>query len=318
MTCYHPLQAWQSDLLNNKGKRDVIFKKAVGFTEIQLPCGQCIGCRLERSRIWALRCVHEASLYSKNCFITLTFNNESLDSRNNKYSLDKSDFQLFMKRLRKRFHGVDSVVSESNPDGKIFPIRFFHCGEYGELYGRPHYHACLFNFDFPDKVFLKRKNDNDYYTSESLSELWPYGFSVIGDVTFDSAAYVARYIMKKVTGDDADEHYNLLDVSTGEVFTRIPEYTTMSRMPGIGKRWIQEYLTSVYPRDAVRINGQSVKPPRYYDSFLESEFPDDFSEIKSRRKENARVNSYDNGLLRLAQKEYCKKQQISLLKRELE
>ena len=135
MTCYHPLECWRVD-----GQSKLAFVKpreALIREKLEVPCGQCIGCRLERSRQWAVRCIHEAQLHKDNCFITLTYNDEHLPSPP---SLSVRDFQLFMKRLRKRF-------------GK--GIRFFHCGEYGEKYGRPHYHACLFGFDFPDRVQFK-------------------------------------------------------------------------------------------------------------------------------------------------------------------
>ena len=166
----------------------------------KLPCGQCVGCRLERSRQWAIRCMHEAQMHEDNCFITLTFNPESLDDRSNPWSLDVRDFQLFMKRLRKKYGAG---------------IRFYHCGEYGELNKRPHYHACIFGFDFPDKRLWKVTNSGHrLYISESLDELWPFGFCTIGNVTFESAAYVARYIMKKVNGDAAADHYEWIDEDT--------------------------------------------------------------------------------------------------------
>ena len=118
-------------------------------------------------------------MYDDNCFITLTYSNQHIPADG---SLDVRVFQKFMKRLRKRFG-----------DG----IRFYHCGEYGSLLGRPHYHACLFNFDFPDKYLWKENNGQKLYRSPSLEELWPYGYSSIGTVTFESAAYVARYILKR-------------------------------------------------------------------------------------------------------------------------
>jgi hypothetical protein len=133
MPCYFPITAWRSkDGKNEAGKWPVVFKPTAGYLdkELKLPCGRCIGCRLERSRQWAVRCVHEASLHEKNCFITLTYSPENLPKDG---SLDVSHFQKFMKRFRKRF----------GPG-----IRFFHCGEYGESLSRPHYHACIFGFDF--------------------------------------------------------------------------------------------------------------------------------------------------------------------------
>lgn len=207
MVCYYPMHAFQSRHQGANGKCEVLFNRSValrkGYKEIKLSCGQCVGCRLERSRQWAVRCMHEASLHKHNCFITLTFSPAALAARENP-SLDVRDFQLFMKRYRKRFG-----------EG----IRFFHCGEYGDKLGRPHYHACIFGHDFEDKYFW-RKSDSGYpvYRSPVLEELWTHGFSEIGTVTFDSAAYVARYIMKKVNGKDAKDHYTSVDLGTGEVF----------------------------------------------------------------------------------------------------
>lgn len=315
MSCFKPLQALYTSNFTTKGKREVmvlkrsISKQFVGNPNVfDIPCGRCIGCRLERSRQWAIRCVHESSLYLNNSFITLTFNDESLYSRSRPFSLDVRDYQLFMKRLRKRFDGLQAVTDD---DGNVsYPIRFFHCGEYGDLYERPHYHACLFNFDFPDKKLWKTINGYPVWTSDVLSELWPFGFSSIGSVTFDSAAYVARYIMKKVTGDKADEHY--LD--------RIPEYVTMSRNGGIGKEWFKKNWQDVYinGNDSVIMNGRQVKPPKYYDSQYEIVFPSDLEFLKSERKRKALSKEADNTVDRLIVREKIKKRAIKLLPRIVE
>lgn len=238
-----------------------------------VPCGKCAGCRLERSRQWAVRCVHEASLYEeRNSFITLTFNDRFLPRDN---SLDKKYFQDFMKRLRKCY--VPTVPKHySQADREAFMrdhgIRYYHCGEYGELFQRPHYHALLFNHVFDDLVHYKNtRNGCKLYTSEKLQRLWscpdsgrPYGFVTVGEVTFDSAAYCARYIMKKVFGDDAESHY----------CGRLPEYTTMSRAPGIAKGWFDQFWKDIYPKDKFHLENSKGKmiahrPPRYYDSQFE-------------------------------------------------
>ena len=134
------------------------------------------------------------------------------------------------------------------------------CGEYGEDFSRPHYHALLFNCFFPDR---KKHSTGDsgsvIYTSEALAKLWPFGFSSIGDVTFESAAYCSRYIMKKVTGDLAESHYETVDLSTGEVSARVPEFNRMSLKPGIGAEWIKRYNKDVYPRDvAIIVTGKQI------------------------------------------------------------
>lgn len=311
MACYKPMQVFK--LLVSKtanGKSVIVFKRPNGspqyYEEMTLPCSQCIGCRLERSRQWAVRCVHESRSHDLNCFITLTFNNDSLLSRDNPFTVDVRDFQLFMKRFRKRFGSG---------------IRFFHCGEYGDLYKRPHYHACIFGFDFPDKVHWKTVNDFPLYTSKILEELWPYGFSTIGSVTFDSAAYVARYIMKKVTGDAAPSHYTIIDDNTGEILlTRKPEYVTMSRRPGIGKEWFDRYWKDVYVNgeDTVMMNGKKVRPPKYYDSQFEIIRPSDLELVKLERVRKASLHEADNTYDRLIVREKVQLARLRSLPRVVE
>lgn len=269
---------------------------------VTVPCGQCIGCRLERSRMWAVRMAHEASMHKHNCFITLTYNDQHLPADR---SLDVRVFQLFMKRLRKMYG-----------EG----IRFFHCGEYGSKYGRPHYHACLFNFDFPDKYLWKASEGSGepLYVSKSLQELWPFGYSSIGNVTFQSAAYVARYITKKITGDMASAHYEYIDPDTGEIFQRKPEYTTMSRRPGIGSTWIQKYSSDVYRGDFVLINGRKVKPPKFYDKYFEHEYPSDYEIMKRKRVSDGKLRAADQTPERLKVREEVQMHRYRRLKRGFE
>lgn len=311
------MTAWYSKEINPTGKRSLVWDKSKALqpdAPLEIACGQCIGCRLERSRQWAIRCVHEASLWENNCFITLTFDNEHLHQRENPWSLDVADFQKFMKRLRKKYGSG---------------VRFFHCGEYGEKYGRPHYHACLFNFDFHDKELFNIVNGHRLYVSKSLSELWPYGFSTIGDVTFESAAYVARYIMKKVTGDAADERYLYAD-EDGVAVSIKPEYTTMSRRPGIASGWFDKFGTDVFPTvtkdidfdsyegDYVVMNGKKMRPPKFYDRLLERTRPFEHDFIKDARKVNGSKHDENNTPERLAVREEVKRRQIQQLIRPLD
>ena len=305
MTCYKPLLAWRDPYnLGKNGKPSLTFKGHPGLEPIRIPCGQCLGCRLERSRQWATRCIHEASLWSHNCFLTLTFDDWHLP-RNG--SLEPKIFVDFMKRFRKRFKGIDSTV---NDDGEvIYPIRFFHCGEYGELYNRPHHHAIIFNFDFSDKELWKVRNGNYLYRSRSLESLWPFGFCSIGAVTFDSAAYVARYILKKVTGDNSLTHYS----------GKIPEYVTMSRRPGIARDWFLKYKDNIYDNDKVYIKpGLVVKPPRYYDKIYDEINPDRMLEVKEKRYQIAQSCSPICDYQRLNVRNHLKVLKIKQLKRLLE
>lgn len=314
MTCYYPLSAVRESTPGQSGKYSLSFSKAAINAQpdsvIKVPCGKCIGCNLEYARQWAVRCYHEASLYERNCFITLTFDDAHLPAN---MSLDKRDFQLFMKRLRKEYVGFQPVVV----DGVVtYPIRYFHCGEYGELLGRPHYHACLFNFDFSDKVLHTITGRGDrLYTSVALSRLWPFGFNLIGDVTFESAAYVARYVSKKVANKDSLERFTFVDSSTGEMIEREPEYTTMSRRPGIGKGWFDKYMSDIYPSDFLVVKGFKNKPPRFYDFQYEAISADALLATKLRRRQEAIKRADDSTPARLKVRETVKLARISILKR---
>lgn len=283
MPCTHPLKAYRSSKRNPSGKYGIVFSSKDGNPDslIELPCGQCIECRLERSRQWALRCVHEASLYEDNCFITLTYSQENMPPNGN---LQLEDFQKFMKRLRKAYTGRT--------------IRYYMCGEYGEnleysrngKFGHPHYHACLFNLDFQDKEPYSEREGVVLYTSKQLQELWPYGFVTVGEVTFESAAYTARYVMKKQLGKNASEHYSIIDQTTGEyLFSMRPEFTTMSRRPGIGKGWYEKYKGDL-EKDFITSRGIKMKPPKFYDGLLEQEDPVRYQEVKQKRMEEAKTD----------------------------
>jgi hypothetical protein len=236
-----------------------------------------------------MRCVHEAALHEDNCFLTLTYEDRKLPESG---SLDHKDFQDFMKRLRRRYEPRK--------------IKYYMCGEYGEDTKRPHYHACLFNFDFADKTIYKTQNGFNLYNSDTLHDLWGHGYCVIGDVTFDSAAYVARYIMKKINGDAADLHYGDLK----------PEYNAMSN--GIGKEWFNKFKDDVFPGDFVVMNGKKVAVPKYYEMLLDKDDPDLLKLLKARRKyELTKIDEEELFAKRLDVKQHCKKNQISLLPRRL-
>lgn len=238
MPCYGPLQAFYPKA--NSGSNRLVFKKSDSETgiPISVPCGKCIGCKLEHSRQWALRCMHEKRLHTDSSFLTLTYDPAHLPSGG---SLVKRDLQLFMKRLRKQFG-----------EG----VRFFACGEYGEKSLRPHYHVLLLNKDFNDKRPISTGSEYTLYASKLLSQLWTSGSHAIGDVNFESAAYVARYCTKKITGPKAADHYK----------GRTPEFLVMSRRPGIGSGYLDKYKTELYTHDNCIINGVPSSLPRFYDT----------------------------------------------------
>lgn len=248
MTCFRPLSAFR-----RPGGEVCIGVAPADCWHMELPCGKCIGCRMERKRQWTLRIIHEAQLYDANSFVTLTYSELSLPES---LSLEYRDFQGFMKRLRRRCVGVSTIS-----DGRK-PIRFFVAGEYGGLTKRPHYHAILFNCDFPDKQPLM----NGTFRSAKCEDIWKRGNVVIGAVTSASAAYVAGYAAKKVYGQAAAEFYeDVVNVRTGELSCRRPEFVQMSRDPGIGREWFARFASDVFPNDGVYVEGgQRYKVPRYY------------------------------------------------------
>lgn len=180
-----------------------------------------------------------------------------------------------MKRLRKSL------------DGK--KVRFYMAGEYGEETWRPHYHALLFGYR-PDDMKYWRKataNKGNLYESPSLEKIWGLGRVLIGDVTYESANYVARYCLKKVTGVMADEHYSRVDSETGEVYQLPPEFNQMSRKPGIGAAFIEKYSNDVYQTDSVILNGREKKVPKYYDKWFAEQFPEEYAELQLDRSRRA-------------------------------
>jgi len=293
MPCYYPLQGYRSKAGRTNGKWAVTFSPTEGYPDLKvsLPCGQCVGCRLERSRQWAMRCVHEMRQHTENSFITLTFDDEHLNPQE---SLVKSDFQNFMKRLRK------------NTGAKI---RYFHCGEYGEKLSRPHHHAILFGYNFPDRKYFKHNKGNNLYTSETLDKSWQHqGHSLIGEANFETAAYTARYILKKVTGPQAANHYN----------GKIPEYCTMSRRPGIGKTHYDKFKDEIFPDDFVVMRDQKMTPPKYYMDLLEQDTPEAYEDIKLARYKKAKNNTDFENYARLPVKEEVTFAKLKMKSRPIE
>lgn len=306
MPCFSPLKGYRAKDVNPSGKRSIVFNPDKGFVDrpVKLPCGQCVGCRLERSRQWAVRCVHEAQSFERNSYITLTFDNNHLPDD---YSVCVRDHQLFMHKLRKHVRQRTGAK-----------IKFFLCGEYGDINRRPHYHALIFNYQFSDlELWKQNANGDDVFRSETLDALWGQGFCTVGEVSFESAAYVARYVMKKRNGDCAEEHYTCMHPLTGEIVVQTPEYLAMSRGEAIGKRWLKQYPTDVYPDDFVVLNGKKFRPPRWYDTVLEKDNPKLFREIKRRRKLSTHRHAANNTPARLRVREVCQRAKLERLKREL-
>lgn len=220
-----------------------------------LKCGQCMECRLAYSREWAIRISHEAAMHDQSCFLTLTYDDENLPRFG---QLVKRDLQLFFKRLRK-------ITG---------PFRYVACGEYGDLRRRPHFHVALFGVDFRgDRVEYGNGIRGDViYVSRTVASVWgksvfPFGHT-IGSVTFESGAYIARYITKRVSGVGASPMPLACDPETGEMIMPNPEFLLCSK--GIGKAWFREYfMEDVYPHARViTAQGSPAPVPRYYKSLL--------------------------------------------------
>jgi len=295
MPCYSPIRAYKAP------GGGVAFNVRDGYSDlpVALSCGQCIGCRLERSRQWAVRCVHEAQMHDRNCFITLTYNPENVPADG---GLDVTHWQKFAKRLRKG----------------MGPFRFLHCGEYGDSNYRPHYHAALFGIDFAeDRSLWKKHREGEIFTSPTLEKTWGQGFTTVGHLTWNSAAYVARYVMKKATGPQAREQYRRIDVETGEEYYVKPEYITMSRRPGLGSSWYDKYKKDVYPSDEVIHHGKFQKPPKFYDRSCERADPEIFELVKAKRKAFANAHKENSTTEKLLVREEVKKAQVTRLQRKV-
>jgi hypothetical protein len=315
MPCYSPLKGYKN--VNGAWQ----FKKDNSVGPMDVACGSCLGCRLDRSRVWAMRIVHESQLYDGghgNSFVTLTYSDDAVPDD---WSLKKSDFQKFMKRLRKAYPQK---------------IRYFHVGEYGDKckhikpweedrsvkdcpgcdVGRPHYHACLFNVSFTDLEPVGQRNGVVYYTSGKLQSFWPHGHVQVGEVNFESAAYAARYCLKKINGVEQDNWYQVTD-DHGEVLHVLPEYCSMSLKPGIGADWYEKFKTDIFPSDEVPVPGSGVfkKVPRYYESLLEREDEGLLEEVKALRQAFRAAHADEYSPERLMQKYKVKKAQVGFLKR---
>lgn len=293
MPCYSPLTAYQG------------YSGEVVFTEhkcrdirrtLQLPCGQCHGCRLERTRQQAIRCTHEAKLYKENSFLTLTYNDQFLPKGG---TLVKEHAQNFIKRLRYYYPNT----------------RYYTGGEYGETTYRPHYHICLFGKDWQDKKFYTRNKQGDkIWTSAELEHIWGMGQCTTGELNFRTAAYTARYIMQKRTGDAAKWWYRRWNADTGEYTILLPEFNLMSQ--SLGKEFFYQYKSDFYPHDYAIVNGKEQKPPKLYDRLLKELDPEMWEDVTERREWEAYQKRADNTPARLAVKERVSKAAIKLLKRD--
>lgn len=298
--------------IRGAGKPPIYYDNAI-TDYIEIPCGHCVGCRIQYSRQWADRCMLEAKYHDSNYFITLTYNNDHVHhcewsndetgECGTSLTLKKRDLQLFWKRLRKN-------TSQN--------IRYYACGEYGDKSMRPHYHAIVFGLRLDDlKPYKKTKLGYTLYTSETLNKCWSNGYVIVADVTWQSCAYVSRYVMKKRNGKTAQFFQS---------FNMEPEFVLMSRRPGIAKLYYDDHKDEIYSTDeliySTDLGGVKSRPPKYFDRLFEEECPELMCDIKENRKEHAlllkqaRIADSDISYLEsLCNDEREKERQISYLKR---
>lgn len=257
--------------------------------EFPLACGTCVACLKNRARNWAVRATHEFSFHTRSCFLTLTYDEEHLPYAG---SLVPEHFQKFVRAVRAEF-------------GK--GIKFLGCGEYGERWGRPHYHAIFFGVDFfQDRYVAGKRQASEVFRSPSLESLWPMGRSEIGSATVASAGYVAGYVAKKCSRERLEG--------------REPEFLRMSLRPALGMRWIAEHWRSVYARDSVVMDGFELPVPRAYDKWLAREHPLVWEEVQFKREEGRSSPSSDSELQesRLVACEEYLTAKVNLFAREVE
>lgn len=297
MACFHPLKGYKVGVNPLTGKDKLWIRpydEEHDLEYVEIPCGRCIGCRLEYSRQWANRLMLEKEYYVENeCwFVTLTYDDDYVPRRPvidpdtgvymyDSVSLRKRDVQTFFKHLRK--HCKDSK------------IRYYAAGEYGSKTLRPHYHAIIFGLKFDDLVVYKRTPLGDVlYNSKFIEDCWSnfvgfrsdgspiydkIGHVVVAPVTWETCAYVARYVTKKMSGE------------LGEWFSSQnmeQPFALMSRRPGIGYKWYRDHPGCM---DYEFINlktikkGLKFKPPKYYESLYEIDQPELAAVRKKDREE---------------------------------
>lgn len=276
---------------------------------VEIPCGKCLQCRIDYTRTWAIRCYLESLQWEHNYMITLTYNDQNIQKseKTGKYTLYKKDFQDFMKRFRDnwaRHHDWKHIDDDIQPG-----IRYFCAGEYGgadeytDTKGqkrkgteRPHYHFLAFNCPLFDlKPFFLNEFNQQVYLSAELEQIWGCGQVTVCEVNWNTCAYVARYILKKQKGPDAEEYYNELGI--------VPEFTCMSLKPAIGKKYFDEHKHEIFENDEIVIRKQRideryqlkeeivrVKPPKYFVDLFALEEPDFVEALKKHRKICAKEN----------------------------
>lgn len=292
MACHFPIKGWLSRHKTESGKRPftTVRDQALVDQPMEVPCGQCIGCRIGKAQDWATRLEAERYFHESSRFLTLTYDDRHMPEG---CTLVPLDAKRFIERLRYWSYGHTGL-----------PIRYFTGAEYGDSpmvpgsgfeLGRPHYHIIGYSLAFPDeKAAEKSRTGEDQFSSEILDKLWGKGRCRVGMVTRESCGYVAGYAVKKMNGDRAESHYRQLDLRTGVVYPVHPEFVRCSNRPGIGRGFVEKFETDVYPADHVVQAGKVRHVPRYFDKVLEAVKPELLESVKEQRRKVAEARSDDN------------------------
>lgn len=317
MTCFKPIKVWKQTRadLDIPAKdyyelKKVSFHKVEGREEIEIPCGHCLGCRLDHASMWSTRITMEAKEWKKCCFVTLTYNDKNLPiNKNNLATLCKKDIQDFMKRLRYYEKGAESwkhpiTGKEENP------IRYFCCGEYGPKGGRPHYHLAIFNWEPDDlKQYKINKHGDQSFKSKKLMKIWGKGFVVIEELNYNTASYIARYVQKKAGIEPNKREYTgeliaeeKIDERNGKIFTHYKnktkqpkllkekEFLVMSRGVGIGRTYYEKNKEKILRNKGILLkikDNVKLKPiPRYFKKLWEQEDWEEYYRFKYEKQKD--------------------------------
>lgn len=274
MPCYWPIPAYQS-----QNGRPLLLWPPVELTNLSIPCSKCIGCRAQRATTWAQRCSHEADTWDSNIFLTLTYDDEHLPKN---AELQPRHLQLFWKKVRKNATGhlrdphrnVRLTRGGKESKRQHRPIRYFACGEYGELRGRPHYHAIVFNLAVPDATHVSYRNDQPTYTSALLTRLWGKGTIEFGPFTPDAACYIAQY---QLAADKLPRELQPKTIAEHRLREsgrlRTPQKPFLRMSNGIGRDWFDTYWKDLVP-GYLQTHEFKANVPRYYRERMKTRHPD--------------------------------------------
>lgn len=265
MACLFPLKGWKSS--------------TGGFTRVRadsphglpmtIPCGRCRECRMAIARDWGIRAMHDVKAHTRtgsgSAFVTLTLDDTKVHDC---VGLDPRMLKLFHMRANARLGGG---------------LRYLSVGEYGDKNQRPHYHCIFTNKGFADRKWCANGSTGEkLYESKILNELWPHGYAHIGDVSYKSAMYVARYVLKKVSPELYGERYERI-VAGKQIFVP-PEFAVMSRRPGLGRPFYDLYKEELLANDSCIVDGHKSPLPRYYSNVFKAEDPDAYERLRKQRK----------------------------------